>query len=223
MPAKLTELREEFRAVLGARLVDALLPPVLFLIANAIWGLRFAMWTALGSSILLGIRRVRRNEPLTYGLVGVFSVLLAIGLVTLLGRAESFFLPGLLSGALTVGLCLLSLLVRRPLTAWSSFISRRWELAWYWHPQVRPAYTETTLLWTLYFGLKFWWQVTLYQGGAADQLAWVQTLTGFPALVVLLVITYLYGTWRLRNLQGPSVDEFKENKPAPWLGQQRGF
>jgi hypothetical protein len=71
--------------------------------------------------------------------------------------------------------------------------------------------------------LKFWWQLTLYQGGAADQLAWVQTLTGFPALVVLLVITYLYGTWRLRNLQGPSVDEFKEKKPAPWLGQQRGF
>jgi len=223
MPSKLTELKEEFRAVLGARLVDALLPPLLFLIANAIWGLRFAMWTALGLSVLIGIRRIRRKESLTYGLLGVLSVLLAIGLVTLLGRAESFFLPGLISGGLTVGLCLLSLLFRRPLTAWSSFISRRWDLAWYWHPRVRPAYTETTLLWTLFFGLKFWWQIALYQGGDADQLAWVQTLTGFPALILLLVITYLYGTWRLRNLQGPSVDEFKENQPAPWLGQQRGF
>ena len=223
MPSKLTELKEEFRAVQGARLVDALLPPLLFLIANAIWGLRFAMWTALGLSVLLGIRRVMRNEPLTYGLLGVLSVLLAIGLVTLLGRAESFFLPGLISGGLTVGLCLLNLLIGRPLTAWSSFISHRWDLAWYLHPQVRPAYTETTLLWTLFFGLKFWWQIALYQGGDADQLAWVQTLTGFPALVLLLVITYLYGTWRLRNLQGPSVEEFKQNLPAPWLGQQRGF
>ena len=223
MPSKLTELKEEFRAVLGARLVDALLPPLLFLIANAIWGLRFAMWTALGLSVLIGIRRIRRKESLTYGLLGVLSVLLAIGLVTLLGRAESFFLPGLISGGLTVGLCLLSLLFRRPLTAWSSFISRRWDLAWYWHPRVRPAYTETTLLWTLFFGLKFWWQIALYQGGDADQLAWVQTLTGFPALILLLVVTYLYGTWRLRNLQGPSVEEFKENQPAPWLGQQRGF
>jgi len=223
MPSKLTELKEEFRAVLGARLVDALLPPLLFLIANAIWGLRFAMWTALGLSVLIGIRRIRRKESLTYGLLGVLSVLLAIGLVTLLGRAESFFLPGLISGGLTVGLCLLSLLFRRPLTAWSSFISRRWDLAWYWHPRVRPAYTETTLLWTLFFGLKFWWQIALYQGGDADQLAWVQMLTGFPALILLLVVTYLYGTWRLRNLQGPSVEEFKENQPAPWLGQQRGF
>ncbi|MBT7073025.1 MAG: hypothetical protein HN975_19285, partial [Anaerolineae bacterium] len=48
-----------------------------------------------------------------------------------------------------------SLLFGRPLTAWSSFITRRWDLAWYWHPRVRPAYTETTLLWTLFFGLKF--------------------------------------------------------------------
>jgi len=223
MPAKLTELKEEFRAVLGARLVDALLPPLLFLITNAIWGLRFAMWAALGLSVLIGIRRVMRNESLTYGLLGVLSVLLAIGLVMLLGRAESFFLPGLISGGLTVGLCLLSLLFGRPLTAWSSFITRRWDMAWYWHPQVRPAYTETTLLWTLFFGLKFWWQIALYQGGDAAQLAWVQTLTGFPALMLLLVITYLYGTWRLRNLQGPSVDEFKASKPAPWLGQQRGF
>ncbi len=223
MPSRLVELRDEFSAVLGARLVDAILPLLLFLIANAIWGLNFAMWTALGSSILLGVRRIRRNESLTYSLLGVFSVLLAIGLVALLGRAESFFLPGLLSGGLTVGLCLLSLLFKRPLTAWSSFITRRWDLTWYWHPQVRPAYTETTLLWTLFFGLKFWWQLALYQGGDADSLAWVQPLTGFPALVLLLVITYLYGTWRLHNLQGPSVDEFKKNLPAPWLGQQRGF
>lgn len=223
MPSKFAELRDEFRAVLGARLLDAVLPPLLFLIANAIWGLRAAMWIALGSSILFGILRLRRNEPLTYSLLGIFSVLLAIGLVTLLGRSESFFLPGLLSDGLTVGVCLLSLLLGRPLTAWSSFITRRWHLAWYWHARVRPAYTETTLLWTLFFGAKFWWQLTLYRGGDAENLAWIQSLTGFPALVILLVVTYLYGTWRLRNLHGPSVEEFKNNLPAPWSGQQRGF
>ncbi len=223
MRAKFTELWDEFRAVLGARLVDALLPLLLFLIANARWGLQVAMWAALASSILLGIRRLRRKESLVYSLLGVFSVLLAMGLVTLLGRSESFFLPGLLSSGLTVGLSLLSLFLRRPLTAWSSFVARRWDLAWYWHPRVRPAYTETTLLWTIFFGVKFWWQLRLFQVGDAKGLAWVQPLTGFPALVILLIVTYLYGTWRLRNLQGPSVDEFKQKLPAPWLGQQHGF
>ena len=223
MQNRFSELSDEFRAVLGGRLIDAILPPILFLIANAIWGLQVAMWTALGLSIILGIRRVRRGESLTYGLLGVFSILLAIGLVSLLGRAESFFLPGLISGGLTVGLCLISLLIGRPLTAWSSFITRRWTLAWYWHPRIRPAYTETTLLWTLFFGLKFWWQINLFQGGDTDMLAWVQTLSGWPALLILLVLTYIYGTWRLRNLNGPSIEEFEHNIPAPWEGQQRGF
>ena len=223
MQNRFSELLDEFRSVLGGRLIDAILPPLLFLIANAIWGLQVAMWTALGLSIILGIRRITRGESLTYGLLGAFSVLLAIGLVTLLGRAESFFLPGLISGGLTVALCFVSLLIKRPLTAWSSFISRRWTLDWYWHPRIRPTYTETTLLWTLFFGLKFWWQIALYQGGDAEKLAWVQTLTGWPALLILLVITYLYGTWRLLNLQGPSIEEFDQKIAAPWQGQQRGF
>jgi hypothetical protein len=223
MQNRFSELLDEFRSVLGGRLIDAILPPLVFLIANAIWGLQTAMWTALGLSIILGIRRITRGESLAYGLLGAFSVLLAIGLVTLLGRAESFFLPGLISGGLTVALCFISLLIKRPLTAWSSYISRRWTLDWYWHPRIRPAYTETTLLWTLFFGLKFWWQIALYQGGDAENLAWVQTLTGWPTLLIILVITYLYGTWRLRNLQGPSIEEFEENLPAPWEGQKRGF
>ena len=223
MPSKLTELKEEFDDMLGDRLVDAIVPPFLFLVANAIWGLHFAMWTALGLSVVMGVRRALRGEPLTYGLFGVLSVLLAIGLVWFLGRDESFFLPGLVTGGLTVFLCVLSVLIKRPITAWSSFLTHRWDLAWYWHPRVRPAYMETSILWTLFFGIRFWWLLKLYQGGAAERLAWVQTLTGLPAIILLLVVTYLYGSWRLKKLDGPSVNEFKENKPAPWKSQQRGF
>lgn len=223
MPDKFSELKEEFSAVLGNRLLDAVLPLLIFMIANALLGLTVAMWTALASSILIGILRLWRQESLVYSLVGVVSVLLALGLTALLNRSESFFLPGVVTSGLTVGLALLSLLLRRPLTAWSSYLTRQWELAWYWHRRVRPAYTETTVLWALFFGAKFWWQLTLYQQGDAGSLAWIQPLTGFPALLILLVITYLYGTWRLRNLQGPSVEEFKQNQPAPWQGQQRGF
>mgnify|MGYP002641041534 CR=1 FL=1 len=223
MPSKFTELKEEFHDMMGERLVDAVVPPFLFLVANAIWGLHFAMWTSLGLSVVMSIRRVIRGESLTYGLFGVLSVLFAIGLVWFLGRDESFFLPGLVTGGLTVVLCVLSLIFKRPISAWASFLTHRWKLAWYWHPRVRPAYTETSLLWTLFFGAKFWWQLILYQSGDAEKLAWVQTLTGLPAIILLLVVTYLYGSWRLKKLQGPSVDEFKENQPAPWQGQQRGF
>jgi hypothetical protein len=223
MPSKLQELLDEFRSVLGSRLLDVILPPTIFLLVNGLWGLTAAMAAALALAVVLGFVRWRRGDPLRYTLGGAGSVLLAIGLVWVLGRAEGYFLPGLVSGALTVVLCLVSLVAGRPLTAWSSFLARRWPLGWYWHARVRPAYTETTLLWTLFFTLRLAWQVILYRSAQADTLAWVQTLTGWPALVVLLVITYIYGTWRLRNLAGPNLDEFKSDAPAPWQGQQRGF
>ena len=44
-----------------------------------------------------------------------------------------------------------------------------------------------------------------------------------PATMILLIVSYLYGTWRLRNLGGPSVEEFKSGTEPPWEGQQRGF
>lgn len=220
---KRKELLEEIQSVLGGRIADAVIPPLAFLIINGLWDFRAAMFVSLGLSVILGVRRVWRGESLAFSALGILSVLLAIGLVRLLGREEGFFIPGLVSSGVTLGLSVLSLLLRRPLTAWSSFIARRWELGWYWHPRVRPAYTETTLLWTLFFALKFWLQLTLFQGKQADSLAWAQALSGFPALLVLLILTYLYGTWRLKNLEGPSVEEYKTNTPPPWQGQRRGF
>lgn len=220
---KLYELLEEFRAVLGARLLDLLLPPAVFLITNSLWGLNAAMASALALALALGAWRLRHGQPLRYALGGAGGVLLALALVWALGKAEGYFLPGLITGALTVALSLLSLLTRRPLTAWSSFLARRWPLDWYWHPRVRPAYSETTLLWAVFFAARLWWQVTLYTNAQVAALAWVQTLSGWPALILLLVLTYLYGTWRLRSLRGPSVEEFKNHTPPPWQGQQRGF
>ena len=38
-----------------------------------------------------------------------------------------------------------------------------------------------------------------------------------------LIFSYIYGSWRLKNLGGPSVEEFNENKLPPWEGQIRGF
>jgi hypothetical protein len=40
---------------------------------------------------------------------------------------------------------------------------------------------------------------------------------------VLLIVSYLYGTWRLRNLGGPSVEEFQAGEEPPWESQRRGF
>ena len=224
MPSKVRELLEELRSVAGnVSLLDMILPPILFLLLNGLAGFNAAMIGALGTALLIAILRLRRKQSLIYALGGMASVGLAIALAYLLGRSEGYFLPGIVNGVLMIALALVSLVIRKPMVAWTSYLARRWPLDWYWHARIRPAYTEVTLAWIAFFALRLFWQLTLFQGQKVNQLAFVNALTGWPATIVLLIFSYLYGTWRLTTLRGPSVEEFQNNIPAPWQGQRRGF
>jgi hypothetical protein len=222
---KWREMLDELRTVFTGRnsFLDAVLPPITFLVINSLAGFQAAMWSALILSMVIAIVRIVRKQSLVYALAGVGSVAVAIGIAWFLGRSEGFFLPGLVSGSMTLLLTIVSLLICRPMVAWTSYLARRWPLEWYWHAQVRPAYSEVTLAWTLFFALRLWWQVTLFQEQNSSQLALVNTLADWPATILLLVFSYMYGTWRLAQLRGPSVDEFRNSTPAPWQGQRRGF
>lgn len=221
--SKLRELVDEFRAVFrGRKVLDSLLPPLLFLLLNAWLGLGWAAAGALLLAATFSLWRLAKRQPLGYALGGLGGVALAIAIALLLGRAEGYFLLGILGNGGTLLLALVSVLLRRPLVAWTSHLARRWPRDWYWHPRVRPAYSEVTLAWVLFFALRLALQLSLFQG-QATLLGLVQVLTGWPATIVLLVASYLYGTWRLRTLQGPSVDEFKAGAAPPWSGQRRGF
>jgi hypothetical protein len=219
------EILEELRMVLTGRsnIIDSLLPPLLFVILHAVWGMEVAILASLGLAVVIAVLRLLRRQSVLYALGGAGGVVLASAVAYLLGRAEGFFLPTIITGALTLVLSLVSVLVRRPMVAYTSYIARRWPLNWYWHPKVRPAYSEVTWIWVVFFGLRLLLQFNLFQQEAAGLLAVVQLLTGWPATIVLLIVSYLYGTWRLGNLGGPSVEEFKSGAEPPWEGQQRGF
>ena len=222
---KLNELLGEFKTVVMGRsnLIDTLLPPVVFVLVNLWVGFQVAMWTALVLAVVIALLRWRRGQPVLYALGGILSAGVAILLARTLGRAEGFFLPGLITSGLTVGLCLVSIVVGRPMVAWTSFVARRWPTGWYWHPKVRPAYQEVTFLWAVFFGLRFLVQFNAFQDQAASLLAVINLLTGWPATIVLLIISYIYGTWRLKHLGGPSVEEFESGQGPPWESQERGF
>jgi len=66
-------------------------------------------------------------------------------------------------------------------------------------------------------------QVLLYRAEDPERFATFTLIGGWPTTVVLLVLSYLYGVWRLQQLQGPSVDEFESGAEPPWTGQRRGF
>jgi hypothetical protein len=223
--SRFVEIWEELQTVFSGRVqwADSLLPPLTFVILNTIFGFEVALWGSLGLALLFVGFRLLRRQPLRYALGGFGGVILAVIVARFVGSAEGYFLPGIVTGGFTSFLCLASVIVRRPLAAWTSFVTRRWPLEWYWHPRVRPAYSEVTLVWGVFFISRALVQYQLFQREEAAALGVVQLLTGWPALILLLVASYLYGQWRLQNLKGPSVDEFKSENEPPWQGQKRGF
>jgi hypothetical protein len=223
--AKLRELGEEFRTVFTGRgnLADSIVPPAIFVIVNAVLGFEAATWGSLAVAVAITVLRLAKRQPLRYAMGGVGAVVVAILASRLLGRAEGYFLPGIITGGLTVVTAVTSVIAGRPLVAWTSYVYRRWPLDWYWHAKVRPAYSEVTWLWALFFAMRLLFQFSLFQDKAAGLLAAVNLVTGWPATILLLVISYVYGTWRLRHLGGPSVEEFRAGAEPPWAGQRRGF
>lgn len=219
------EILDELQTVFAGRVrwADSLLPPLIFLILNTIFGFEFALWGSLGTALLFVGLRLLRGQPLRYAVGGLGSVVLAVIVARFVSGAAGYFIPGMVTGIFTSFLCLVSVIVRRPLVAWTSYFSRRWPLSWYWHPHVRPAYSEVTLAWALFFSLRTLLQFQLFQDQEAATLGLLQLISGWPAIILLLVASYLYGVWRLGHLGGPSVEEFKEESEPPWQGQKRGF
>lgn len=222
---RLAEILEELRLVVLARRswIDALVPPFVFLLVNLVFGIWPAIACAASLALLITIIRLVRRHSLRYALGGLGGVTVASLLAIGLERGEGYFLPGMASGAATSMACLVSVAFRRPLVAWTSFVARRWPLNWYWHPKIRPAYSEVTLFWFGFFAGRLLLQVLLLQREATRALSIANLLLGWPSLTLLLVGSYTYGLWRLRRLHGPSVDEFRKGVPPPWSGQMRGF
>jgi hypothetical protein len=225
MIKNINELLQEFRTVFSGRTntTDTIIPPLLYTLVNLLTGLLPATLSALALAGLLTLIRLVRKQSWLYAFSGLILTLFAAGLAWYTQNAASFFLPDLLTSGTLLAAALLSIWAGKPLAAWSSHLTRAWPKDWYWQPNIRPAYTEVTWMWTTFIAARLIVQYHLYQLGNVSLLGWANILLGWPVTIFVLVISYLYGIWRLAKLGGPSVEEFLSHQPAPWKGQTKGF
>jgi len=223
MGQKKEEILEELRSIFLNKTFDALLPPIIYAVSNSIFGLIPAVFLAVAAALFNFSRRIIKKENWKYSLAGLIGVIFASSLAYLSDNASSYFIPALTSSTLFLLASIISIIIGRPLAAWASHLSRGWPLQWFWRDDIKPAYREVTIFWALYFALRLTIQLNLFFSDAVLNLAWVNIILGWPTIAVVLTISYLYGIWRLNNLGGPGVDEFKAEKEPPWDGQNRGF
>lgn len=219
------DIRDEIKSLfIGDRtLGDSLAPPLLFVAVNAVGSLGPAAAIAIAAGVVVAVWRIRKGQQIVYAVFGIVAVAFAAFLALRSGRAETYFLPGIVSAVAYAGGTLISILVKRPLSAWTSWAYRRWPLDWYWRDDVRPAYSHVSWYWFWYFLIRGGVSAWLFAVEQPELLAVWKTLTSWPTILPLLYLTYRVGMTKRNGLGGPNIDEHMAGAEPPFAGGQRRF
>jgi uncharacterized membrane protein len=220
---RLKDFLSEIKLIFSGKTLDAIVPPLVFVVVNGYLGLSIAIIISLVIALIFFIYRVVSKQSFSYALFGLAGILLAGGFAFVANNATNFFLPDIITNGFILVLSIGSLIINKPIAAYLSHLTRGWTLAWFWRKDIIPAYREVTYMWTAFFLIRTIIQVVLFIGNDVNALLWTSTIMGLPATFLILTISYVYGIWRLKQLGGPGIDEFDANKKPPYRGQNRGF
>lgn len=219
----LNDIKDELKQFLSGKTIDALIPPIVYLIINNLAGLKVAVISALSIALIIALFRILKKESILYALGGIGGVALASGFALISDNAANYFLPKIFGSAGLFILLAISIFIGKPAAAILSHLSRGWNFDWFLREDIKPAYQEVTIAWTILVFIRMILQIILYKRGNLTELGWASILLGFPATLMVLVLTLVYGVWRLKKLKGPGIDEFEQGKNPPWEGQKKGF
>ncbi|MDH6125115.1 DUF3159 domain-containing protein [Kitasatospora sp. GP82] len=173
-------------------MIDMTLPGLLFIITfNLTHQVAPAAWAALGLSALFVVVRLFKRETIQHAFSGVFGVAIGAWISMKTGKAENFYLPGLLY---SVGYCIalaVSALVRWPLIGvmlgpitGEMFTWRRQ------NPGRLAAYTKATWAWVVIMGVKPVILFPLYFTGNVNLLGWLKVALGIPPMLLAMYVTW---------------------------------
>lgn len=175
-------------------LVETSLPAVAFVTAYALSGSDTNTSAALAvgfALVLTAARLVRRQSP-RHALSGLVGVAFAAFIASKSGKAENFFLPGLLANAAYAAAFLISIAVRRPLVGVVVGGLTGEGGRWRDDPRRARSFARASWLWAGLFLTRLGVQLPLYLAGAVVALGVARTAMGVP-----LFALGLWLTWRL--------------------------
>jgi hypothetical protein len=186
-----TDLREAVGGPLG--IAETSLPAVAFVVAYTASGSNTdtAATVAVGLAVILTLARLVRRESPVHALSGLVGVAFAAFVATRSGRAENFFLPGLLANAAYASAFLISLVVRRPLVGIIVTKLDGEGDEWRGDPARVRAFVRATWLWATLFLVRLIVQLPLYIAGAVVALGVAKTAMGLPLFGIGLWLTWL--------------------------------
>lgn len=181
------------RAIGGWRgIIDSGLPTMVFITAYIITGqeLRPSVIAAVIAGLAIVAWRLLRRQPLQQVGAGLIGLAVSAIFTWKTGRAENFFLPGLLTNLAYGSAFLISILVRWPLLGIAMGYLASEGTAWRREPALRRTYAAASWVWVLLFFGRVMVQVPLYLAGWVTALGIVKIVMGWPLFLAAAYFTY---------------------------------
>jgi hypothetical protein len=172
--------------------IDSSVASALFLIVYVVGGRQLgpAVWAAVISGVLIAVLRLVRRQSVQQVLSGFIGVAFCAWLVTRTGRAEDFYLPGLLTNvAYGIGLAI-SCLVGHPLLGYAVGAATGDLSGWRKVPEQRRAYALATWFFVGVFFLRLLVQVPLYLAGQVEALGVARLAMGWPLFALAAFLAF---------------------------------
>jgi hypothetical protein len=174
-------------------LADSTLPGLAFVGAYTISGqnLEASIWSAMVAAAALTAVRLARRETLQFAFAGLFGVAIAAFISSRTGRAEDFFLPGLLFNAAYAAGYAISIWIRWPLIGVIAGPLVGEGMEWRKDAERVKVYAKASWIWVGVFLLRLAVQLPLYLAGAVVALGIARAAMGVPVFAVAIWLTYL--------------------------------
>ena len=177
-------LAEAVGGALG--IAESVLPSAAFVATYTATGQQTqpALIAAVALGACFAIARVVRRQTAQFALAGLGGIAISAYVVSRTGRAEDFFLPGLLANAGYALAYAISIAVRWPLLGVFIAIASNRGMEWRQDPARVRAYSRASWVWVALFSLRLAVQLPLYLTGAVVALGVTRVAMGVPLFAV---------------------------------------
>ncbi|MGX6602532.1 DUF3159 domain-containing protein [Micromonosporaceae bacterium Da 78-11] len=218
LPSMSEQIAEQLGGVRG--LIESSVPVLVFVVFNVVFGdavlgldRKPALYWAIGGSVFsalaIGGYRLFRKEPVRHAVNGLFGIAVGAFLAFRTGKAENFYLPGILLTFGQAAILLLSTVVRKPLIGYAwGIMANKGRQDWFGNSRLFRTFQWLTLVWVVSLCLRAGIQLFLWAQGEANALGIVRILISWP----IYAATFAYSAWaihRVTSIQEPAdeVDE----------------
>jgi uncharacterized protein DUF3159 len=205
IPSMSEMLADQLGGVRG--LIESSLPVFAFVLLNVVLGtvadldkhtaLYWAIAGAVISALGIGAYRLARKQPVRHAVNGLFGIAVGAFWAYRTGKAEDFYLPGILLTFGQAAVLLLSVGFRKPIIGYVwGVLANKGQQDWFANSKLFRTFQWLTLIWVVSLSIRAGIQYYLYSLGEANALGIVRILISWP----IYAATFAFTAWAVHRV-----------------------